>query len=71
MQDGSIQGVKGRGRGMGDGGDTMVGEAVQKSTGMVQKVLKVRLEGGDPLGADDGRPRSGRQGCAGRTGALT
>jgi hypothetical protein len=56
---------------MGDGGDTMVGEAVQKGAGMVWKVLKVRLEGGDPLGADEGRPRSCRQGCAGRTGVLT
>jgi hypothetical protein len=60
MQDGGIQGVKGEGRGMGDGGDTVVGEAVQKGTGMVRKVLKVRLEGGDPLGIDEGRPRRGR-----------
>ena len=56
---------------MGDGGDTVVGKAVQKGTGMVRKVLKVGLEGGDPLGVDEGRPRRGRQGCAGRTGVLT
>jgi len=56
---------------MGDGGDTVVGEAVQKGTGVVWKVMKVRLEGGDPLGVDEGRPRCGRQGCAGRTGVLT
>jgi hypothetical protein len=56
---------------MGDGGDTVVGEAVQKGTGMVRKVMKVRLEGGDPLGIDEGRPRGGSQGCAGRTGVLT
>jgi hypothetical protein len=71
MQDGGIQGVKREGRGMVDGGDTVVGEAVQKGTGMVRKVLKVRLEGGDPLGVDEGQPRCGRQGCAGRMGVLT
>ena len=41
---------------MGDCGDTVVGEAVQKGTGMVRKVMKVRLEGGDPLGVDEGLP---------------
>jgi hypothetical protein len=56
---------------MGDRGDTVVGEAVQKGTGMVRKVLKVRLEGGDPLGVDESRPRRGRQGCAGCMGVLT
>ncbi len=39
---------------MGDEGDTVVGEAVQKGTGLVRKVLKVRLDGGDPLGIDEG-----------------
>jgi hypothetical protein len=56
---------------MGDRGDPVVGEAVQKGTGLVRKVLKVRLEGGDPLGVDEGRPRRGRQGCACCTGVLT
>jgi hypothetical protein len=38
---------------------------------MVWKVMKGRLEGRDPLCIDEGRPSSGRQGCAGRMGELT
>ncbi len=56
---------------MGDGGDTGVGEAVQKGTGMVWKVMKGRLKGSDPLCIDEGRPSCGIQGCAGCTGVLT
>jgi len=36
MQDGSVEGVKGEGRGMGDGGYTVVSDAMQKGTGMVR-----------------------------------
>jgi hypothetical protein len=48
-----------------------MGESVQKGTGMVWKEMKGRLEGRDPLCVDEGRPRCGRQGCAGHTGVLT
>ncbi len=39
---------------MGDGRDTVVGDAVQEGTGMVWEVMEGRLEGGDPLGIDEG-----------------